>query len=59
MHYGTFRLSQEPMEEPVERLMAAARQAGVDGSVCVLSEGETDVTQLVTEPLLSRRVALG
>jgi L-ascorbate metabolism protein UlaG (beta-lactamase superfamily) len=59
MHYGTFRLSQEPMEEPVERLMAAARQAGVDGSVCVLPEGETDVTQLVTEPLLSRRVALG
>ncbi len=36
MHYGTFRLSQEPMEEPVERLMAAARQAGVAGSVCVL-----------------------
>jgi L-ascorbate metabolism protein UlaG (beta-lactamase superfamily) len=59
MHYGTFRLSQEPMEEPVERLMAAARQAGVDGSVCVLPEGETDVTRLVTEPLLSRRVARG
>jgi len=25
MHYGTFRLSQEPMEEPVERLLAAGR----------------------------------
>jgi L-ascorbate metabolism protein UlaG (beta-lactamase superfamily) len=59
MHYGTFRLSQEPMEEPVERLMEAARQAGVAGSVCVLPEGETDVTQLVTEPLLSRRAAQG
>jgi L-ascorbate metabolism protein UlaG (beta-lactamase superfamily) len=57
MHYGTFRLSQEPMEEPVERLMAAARQAGVAGSVCVLPEGETDVTEPVTEPALTRRAA--
>jgi len=57
MHYGTFRLSQEPMEEPVERLMAAARQAGVAASVCVLPEGETDVTQPVTEPALTRRAA--
>jgi L-ascorbate metabolism protein UlaG (beta-lactamase superfamily) len=57
MHYGTFRLSQEPMEEPVERLMAAARQAGVAGSVCVLPEGETDVTEPVTG--LTRRAARG
>jgi L-ascorbate metabolism protein UlaG (beta-lactamase superfamily) len=59
MHYGTFRLSQEPMEEPVERLMAAASQAGVAGSVCVLPEGETDVTEPVTEPALTRRAAQG
>jgi L-ascorbate metabolism protein UlaG (beta-lactamase superfamily) len=57
MHYGTFRLSQEPMEEPVERLMAAARQAGVAGSVRVLPEGETDVTEPVTG--LTRRAAQG
>lgn len=57
MHYGTFRLSQEPMEEPVERLMAAARQAGVAGSVCVLPEGETDVIMPVTEPALTQRAA--
>ncbi len=57
MHYGTFRLSQEPMEEPVERLMAAARQAGVAGSVCVLPEGETDVTEPATEPAFTRRAA--
>ncbi len=57
MHYGTFRLSQEPMEEPVERLMAAAKAAGVAGSVCVLPEGETDVTEPVTEPALTRRAA--
>jgi len=43
MHYGTFRLSQEPMEEPVERLMEAARRAGVAASVCVLPEGETEI----------------
>jgi L-ascorbate metabolism protein UlaG (beta-lactamase superfamily) len=57
MHYGTFRLSQEPMDEPVERLMAAARLAGVASSVSVLPEGETDVTQPVTEPARSRRAA--
>jgi L-ascorbate metabolism protein UlaG (beta-lactamase superfamily) len=57
MHYGTFRLSQEPMEEPVERLLAAARLAGVAGQVCVLPEGETDVTEPVTEPALTRRAA--
>jgi L-ascorbate metabolism protein UlaG (beta-lactamase superfamily) len=57
MHYGTFRLSQEPMEEPVERLMAAAQKAGVAGSVCVLPEGETDVIAPVTFPSFSRRIA--
>jgi L-ascorbate metabolism protein UlaG (beta-lactamase superfamily) len=59
MHYGTFRLSQEPMEEPVERLLAAARQAGVAGSVCILPEGETDVTKPVTFPAHTRRSAQG
>jgi L-ascorbate metabolism protein UlaG (beta-lactamase superfamily) len=59
MHYGTFRLSQEPMEEPVERLMAAARLAGVASSVSVLPEGDTDVTEPVTEPALSKRAAQG
>jgi L-ascorbate metabolism protein UlaG (beta-lactamase superfamily) len=57
MHYGTFRLSQEPMEEPVERLMAAAKLAGVASSVRVLPEGDTDVTEPVTEPALSKRAA--
>src|ERR1700729_2903472 len=57
MHYGPFRLSQEPMDEPVERLMAAAKLAGVASSVSVLPEGETDVPRPVTEPALSRRAA--
>jgi L-ascorbate metabolism protein UlaG (beta-lactamase superfamily) len=54
MHYGTFRLSQEPMDEPVQRLMEAARRAGVADSVCVLPEGDTDVTS-VNEPRLAVR----
>jgi L-ascorbate metabolism protein UlaG (beta-lactamase superfamily) len=41
MHYGTFRLSHEPMEEPVPRLLAAAERAGVRDKVRVLGEGET------------------
>jgi L-ascorbate metabolism protein UlaG (beta-lactamase superfamily) len=57
MHYGTFRLSQEPMDEPVARLMDAARQAGVAGAVCVLPEGETDVIGPVIFPSQTRRIA--
>jgi L-ascorbate metabolism protein UlaG (beta-lactamase superfamily) len=41
MHYGTFRLSYEPMHEPVERLREAAERARVAARVRVLSEGET------------------
>jgi L-ascorbate metabolism protein UlaG (beta-lactamase superfamily) len=57
MHYGTFRLSQEPMEEPVERLLAAARRAGVAGSVCVLPEGDTEVIRPFPVPAHTRRAA--
>ena len=41
MHYGTFRLSYEPVEEPVPRLLADARRRGVERKVCVLEEGVT------------------
>jgi L-ascorbate metabolism protein UlaG (beta-lactamase superfamily) len=41
MHFGTFRLGREPMEEPVERLEAEARRVGVSERVRVLEEGET------------------
>lgn len=41
MHYGTFRLTQEPDGEPVQRLLAAARQAGVSAQISVLEEGAT------------------
>lgn len=43
MHYGTFRLSYEPMEEPLQRLRAAAAAAGVSDRVLVLEEGKTRI----------------
>ena len=41
MHYGTFRLSYEPMDEPVPRLLADARRRGIESKICVLEEGVT------------------
>ncbi len=40
MHYNTFKLGREPMEEPLARLLKAAEGAGVLGKVEVLAEGE-------------------
>jgi L-ascorbate metabolism protein UlaG (beta-lactamase superfamily) len=41
MHYGTFRLGYEPLEEPVERLKEDSRRRGIERKVCVLEEGVT------------------
>ena len=41
MHYGTFKLSHEPMEEPLQRLLAAADAAHIRERVTVLAEGGT------------------
>jgi L-ascorbate metabolism protein UlaG (beta-lactamase superfamily) len=41
MHYGTFRLGREPMDEPLPRLMRAAEQADMRDRVVPLSEGES------------------
>lgn len=41
MHYGTFRLGREPMDEPAQRLVAEARRLGVADNVQVLEEGQT------------------
>src|SRR5436305_10810785 len=43
MHYGTFRLSHEPMDEPTERLGEAAKLAGVSERVIVMEEGVTRI----------------
>ena len=39
MHYGTFKLSQEPVDEPVQRLLSDARRLGIADRVRVLEEG--------------------
>jgi L-ascorbate metabolism protein UlaG (beta-lactamase superfamily) len=41
MHYGSFRLSHEPMDEPLQLLGEEARSAGIEDRVFVLQEGIT------------------
>jgi L-ascorbate metabolism protein UlaG (beta-lactamase superfamily) len=41
MHYGTFRLSHEPIDEPLQLLAHEAEAAGVQDRVLVLEEGIT------------------
>lgn len=41
MHYNTFRLGREPMDEPLPRLMKAADSEGVDERIHPLAEGES------------------
>lgn len=41
MHYGTFRLGREPMDEPLQRLRAEGDRLGLGDRIKVLSEGET------------------
>src|SRR5229473_1037799 len=41
MHYGTFRLSHEPLEEPLQLLEKEAKAAGIEDRVFVLEEGVT------------------
>jgi L-ascorbate metabolism protein UlaG (beta-lactamase superfamily) len=39
MHYGTFRLSYEPLDEPLERFRAEVNRRKLDGCVRILDEG--------------------
>jgi L-ascorbate metabolism protein UlaG (beta-lactamase superfamily) len=39
MHYGSFRLSFEPVDEPLLRLTAAAKRHDIEQKVCVMQEG--------------------
>jgi len=41
MHYGSFRLSHEPVDEPLQLLDQEARNAGIEDRVLVLEEGVT------------------
>jgi len=39
MHYGTFRLGFEPLNEPPQRLLSSARENGVEDKVLLMTEG--------------------
>jgi L-ascorbate metabolism protein UlaG (beta-lactamase superfamily) len=41
MHYGTFRLSHEPIEEPLQLLEREAKARGIEDKVVVMEEGVT------------------
>jgi len=41
MHYGSFKLGHEPIEEPLPRLLEDAKRRGVEKHVCVMEEGVT------------------
>jgi L-ascorbate metabolism protein UlaG (beta-lactamase superfamily) len=43
MHYGTFRLSYEPMDEPIRRLRACARKHGLGKRLAIMTEGHPHV----------------
>ncbi len=43
MHYGTFRLSYEPLDEPPQRLLTRAREVGIEGQVRLMAEGRPEV----------------
>jgi L-ascorbate metabolism protein UlaG (beta-lactamase superfamily) len=43
MHYGTFRLSHEPIDEPLQLLEKEATAAGIKDRVLVLDEGITRI----------------
>jgi L-ascorbate metabolism protein UlaG (beta-lactamase superfamily) len=57
MHYNTFRLGREPMEEPLPRLLKAAASAKVEERVHPLAEGESwiapaNLADSMEEPVL-------
>jgi L-ascorbate metabolism protein UlaG (beta-lactamase superfamily) len=39
MHYGSFRLSFEPLEEPLKRLRAGIERRRIEEKVVVMEEG--------------------
>jgi L-ascorbate metabolism protein UlaG (beta-lactamase superfamily) len=43
MHYGTFWLSQEPLQEPLPRLLTSAGKLGLAERIAVIREGETQI----------------
>lgn len=57
MHYGTFRLSHEPVEEPLQFLEREARAHGIEHSVLVMEEGVTTIFENAAPKRGSRKRA--
>jgi L-ascorbate metabolism protein UlaG (beta-lactamase superfamily) len=49
MHYGTFRLGREPMDEPLPRLLRASTRAGLTDRIAPLAEGQSWTTMRTKE----------
>ena len=43
MHFGTFRLSYEPLHEPPVRLLSCAKEHGISEKVFIMTEGQPEV----------------
>lgn len=54
MHYGTFKLSHEPMDEPLQLLERAAHSKGVLDRVLVMEEGLTEIFDVHHSPSRTR-----
>jgi L-ascorbate metabolism protein UlaG (beta-lactamase superfamily) len=57
MHYGTFWLSEEPLEEPLPRLLASAKRLGLADRIAVVQEGETKVFRVANQALRDHQEA--
>jgi L-ascorbate metabolism protein UlaG (beta-lactamase superfamily) len=51
MHYGTFWLSEEPLEEPLPRLLASAESMGLADRIAVVPEGETKIFRVASQTM--------
>ena len=55
MHYGTFWLSEEPLDEPLPRLLASAKRMGLSDRIAVVREGETRVFRAARQSFEDRQ----
>jgi len=57
MHYGTFWLAEEPLEEPLPRLLASAERLGLGERMAVVAEGGTRIFRAAGRSLEDRQEA--
>jgi L-ascorbate metabolism protein UlaG (beta-lactamase superfamily) len=55
MHYGTFWLAEEPLDEPLPRLLASAERLGLSDRMAVIREGETRIFRRATRSFEERQ----